>query len=236
MEFVQPEIDQLKYSAVFKEMEQHLHRHIQVQDEYRGKQNALAFLIKIMGNLDLENIDDLGPGCDFMEISEKSSENGEASYGIPQKTRAYEYLQQVQDKIDKDPPEVQIKVVKRLAEENHGMYKAAVEATERIEKQILIKKGLLNKEVENNGKKIARAQTELDDMILEKDHHKFQEMMNACRTMPVIRIKNQVSQGTVILGKESKLVVDQTIYGVKFFEKPDPVSKSCKIVVSGYYE
>ncbi|MFH2092189.1 MAG: FapA family protein [Pseudomonadota bacterium] len=230
------ELDQLKQKSQIKEMEQQFYQQIQIQDEYRERQNALAYLIKIMNNLDMDNIDMLGPGFDFMETPEQVAEDGSVLYGIPQKTKAFEYLQIVQDKIENDPPKIQLKKVQDLLEENYGMYLAAASATERLENQFLIKTGLINQKIQAKQSEIELKEKELDALILEKDYLRFQDMMLAINKPPEVKIKNQISQGTVVMGRHSKLVIDQTIYGVKFREKKDPITNQFKIIIEGYFE
>ncbi len=217
-------------------MEHALHHQIQTQDEYREKQNALAYLIKIMGNLSLENLDTLGPGFDFMETRVEESSNGEPTYGIPKKTKAYEYLQKVQDDIEDLSPENQLKTIKKLLEENYGMYKAAVKTTENLEKQVAIKVELIEKEVKKNRPLIEKANREFDELILEKDYLLLQDAICKIDESPEIRIKNQLSEGTVIVGKNAKLVLDKTIYGVKLREIRGLNSKDSKIVIEGYFD
>jgi uncharacterized protein (DUF342 family) len=230
------EIERLKYTTFFQQMEKLLFNQVQVQDEYRERQSALAFLINITGNLNLENMGSLGSGFDFIEKNEQINGEGRTGYGIPKQTKAYAYLQEIQKKMGKEQPRAQIKLLKRLAEENHGMYQAAVSATDRMVKEVAVKKGLMEKKMLKNEGIIREKEERLHALTLQKDYLLLQEKMNQCHTIPEIRIKNQVSQGTVIQGRKARLVLDQTIYGVKFTEKRDPSSKSSRIVVSGYYE
>lgn len=230
------QLDELRQRSHIKEMEQKLYQQIQAQDEYRERQNALAYLIKIMGNLDMDNIDTLGPGFDFMETPEEIAEDGTISYGIPQKTKAFEYLQIVQDKIEKDPPKIQLKRVHQLNEENLGLYKAAASATERLEKEFNIKTDLINQKIKEKQSDIDEKEKQLNELILQKHYLHLQDTLRAIGKPAEIRIKNKIAQGTVVVGKNSKLVIDKTIYGVRLRETKDRLSNQFKIVVEGYFE
>ncbi|MFH2058910.1 MAG: flagellar assembly protein A [Pseudomonadota bacterium] len=230
------QLDELRQRSHIKEMEQKFYQQIQVQDEYRERQNALAYLIKIMGNLDMDNVDTLGPGFDFMETPEEITEDGTISYGIPQKTKAYEYLQIVQDKIENDPPKIQLKRVHKLNEENLGLYKAAASATERMEKEFAIKTDLINQKIKEKQSLIDEKEKKLNELILQKHYLHLQHTMRGIGKTAEIRIKNQISQGTVVVGNNSKLIIDKTIYGVKFRETKDRLSNQFKIVIEGYFE
>lgn len=226
----------LKREPQLNDMETKFYQQIQIQDEYRERQSALTYLIKILGNLNLKNIDTLGPGFDFLEDSKANSPDGETSYGIPKKTKAYEYLQTVLDKIDPEPPKIQLKLVQRLLEENTGMYKVAVNATERMEKEFSIKGGLIKKEIDKDQSNIDRKEKELNILLLETDHLLLQETMHAPNKAPEIKVKNQISKGTLILGKDAKLKIEKTIYGVRLHEKSDPATDLPKINITGYFE
>lgn len=226
----------LKKEASFREIEELLHHQVQVQDEYREKQNALAYLIKIMGNLDLKNLNSLGTGFDFMEKVWEINPDSETSYAIPKKTKAYDYLEKVQNQIEGLAPEFQIKKVQTLLEENYGMYKASVSATERMEKEFMIKTGLMEKEVRKNQSEIDRKEKGLQELILEKEYLLLQDTLYASNNSLEIRIKNQISKGTIILGQSAKLVMDKTIYGVRLREKKDQFSNRSGIIIEGYFE
>jgi hypothetical protein len=229
-------LKRFKKEAAFREMEEMLYHQVQIQDEYREKQNALAYLLKIMGNLDLENLNSLGTGFDFMENSRQITPGPESAYAIPKKTKAYEYLEKIQDQIEGVASEFQIKKVQTLLEENYGMYKASVGATERMEKEFMAKTGLMKKEVAKNQPEISREEKSLQDLILEKEYLLLQDTLYASNNSQEIRIKNQISKGTVILGQSAKLVMDKTIYGVRLREKKDQFSNQARIVIEGYFE
>lgn len=226
----------LKHESAFREMEKKLYLQVQIQDEYREKQTALSYLMKIMGNLDLENINSLGTGFDFIEYTRKTTSSDDISYAIPRKTKAYEYLEKIQDQIDGQTPEIQIKMIQKLLEENYGMYKAAVTTTERMEKELMIKTGLMEKEVAKNQSEIDRKEKELQALILEKEYLHLQNARFSSSLSQEIRIKNQISKGTVIIGQSAKLVMDKTIYGVRLREKKDQFSNQSRIIIEGYFE
>jgi len=64
-------------------------------------------------------------------------------------------------------------------------------------------------------------------------------MSQAYRSQPVpptIRVKNQVSKGTVIKGRQARLTIDQDIYGVKFTETIPTNGESPDILIEGLYD
>jgi len=229
------ELRKLKRSDELDELEHNLHTQIQAQDEFREKQTALTYLTKIMGDLDLENVDSLGPGFDFMETPAQE-EDGQVTYGIPKKTKAYEYLQKVQDEIEELDPKMQMKAVQDKLTKNLAIYRTAVGVTERMEKEFEIQTDLINKEVENEHAQISKKEKKLETLKMERDFLLLEQEMGFSNKIPEIRIKNQVSEGTVIQGKHSKRVIDKTVYGVKLFETKNNGNDSASIVIKGYYE
>ncbi|MCP4022413.1 MAG: DUF342 domain-containing protein [Desulfobacteraceae bacterium] len=230
------ELRELLQSDKMEAMDERLHHQIQVQDEFREKQNALTYLIKIMGDLDLDNVGKLGPGFDFLSLPDQEEGDGEVTYGIPKKTKAYEYLQEVLDEIDGLSPKKQLAKVQKMLELNSGMYKTAVNATERMDKESQIKTDLAQKQGQANISKVQKIEEKLATSKMEKDYLFSEHEMALLNKVPEVRVKNQISQGVVIEGNQSRLVIEKTIYGVKFFETKNPVNNKFGIVIKGYYE
>lgn len=240
---IQSYIEKLNQELIFLKREHQLNdmeikffKQIQVQDEYRERQSALTYLMKILGNLSLENIDTLGPGFDFLEKSNQSEAEEGLSCEIPKQTKAYEYLQTILEKIDPDPLKIQLKTVQRYLEENTGMYRAAVEATERMEKEDSIKKALIKKQIAKDQPAIDRKEKGLNDLVVENEYSLLKATLNAPTKAPEIKVKNQITKGTLIIGQQAKLKVKKTIYGVRFEEKKNSASNASQICISGYFE
>ena len=118
-----------------------------------------------------------------------------------------------------------------MLEDNIGMYKAAVNTTKRMEKEYSILSNLIREETDS--KKIEKIEKELDDLIMEKEFLALKDGLSFLNNIPEIRIKNQLSQGTVIEGTASRLVIDKTIYGVKLKEITS--QNKSNIVIEGYF-
>lgn len=229
-------LDKLKQKAFLKGLEADFFKQIQVQDEYRERQMALSYLIKMMDDLQMSDVNLLGPEFNLLDSDQMTSQEDQIRYGIPQKTRAFEYLQSIQEKIDKDPPKVQVRTIQRLAEENYGLYMAAAKATDRMEKELSINTSIVKTGINKKKDQINHLESELNDLILQKEYLLLKDQMQAISHPPEIKIKNQISQGTVVIGKNSQLVIDKTIYGVRLSEEKSRRTNQFQIVIKGYYE
>lgn len=217
------------------EIEQKLHQQISIQDKYRERQRVLSYLINFFGSFNLENIDTSESGFDFLKNSKEDIDD-EFSGAIPKETKAYDYLQEIMDKLENLPPDVQLKKVQEHMEENYGMYKSAANITEKIENEFLDKNELIKNRVASNKSKLDQKEKELNRLCFEKDYLLLQESLNATGKTPEIKIKNQLSEGTMIIGKFAKLEIEKTIYGVRINERLDPKTNLSKIDITGYFE
>ncbi len=218
----------LKRESELSELNYQMQQQIQVQDKYRERQRVLAYLTNMLGNPDLEQTDTAGSGFEFFENN--------SGHGIPGKTKAYTYLQKVMDQIGNQEPDVQLRTVQKLSEENHGMHMAAAQATEKLEEQFLIHLDRINKKVAADKSKIDEKEKELSALRLEQDYLSLQESVHASGKFPEIKVKNQISEGTVVLGKSAKLTLKKTIYGVRLYERIDLKTNLSTIEIAGYFE
>lgn len=226
----------LKREPELCELNDRLLHQIQIQDKYRERQRVLAYSMNLLGNFNLENMDTSETGFDFWE-SVKKSESGDEPVGeISKKTKAYTYLQEIMDQIGSQRPDTQLKTIQKLSEENHGMHKAAAVSTKKLEKEFLIKADFIHKEVAMNKSKIDKMEKELSTLCIEEDYLLSQETMHSTGKVPEIKIKNQISKGTIIIGKSTKLELERTIYGVRIYERLDPKTNQPAIEITGYFE
>jgi len=194
----------------------------------------LTYLIKIMDDVELEEFDTQKTGFDFFETKQDDDTGDNVAYGIPKKTKAYDYFQKTMDEIEKETSKAKSRIVKEMLEENINMYKAAISATERIEKEYFILAELTLNSTKNNKKQINKTENEIDRLIAQKEFFLLKDKQNSINTIPEIRVKNQLSKGTIIKGLNSSLSIDQTIYGVKLKEVTS--KDKSKIVIEGYFE
>lgn len=117
----------------------------------------------------------------------------------------------------------------------YGMYKASVNATRRYKNECHARK-------DNILKKISRVQPRIDELTkiiqalsVKKDYMRLKAEKNELAVNPAIRVKSMVEKGTIIKGKETALIIDQNMYGVKFSEKKDKTGK-LRIVIEGFYD
>ena len=92
------------------------------------------------------------------------------------------------------------------------------------------------KKIKDQMPEIAKMKQEISDLYVKKDYLKLSESKLIPSVNPTIRVKNQVERGTVIKGRGSVLVMEQTIYGVKFSEKQKSVTDAPQISIEGFYE
>lgn len=226
----------LKKESELNEIDTRLYRQRQVQDEFRERQQVLVYLSNMFSSVDLSSIDVNDSGFDFWEKTGIKNGSNDVPEGNPEKTKAYAYLQKIMDQIENLSHKAQVKTLKKLSEENYGMYKAATEAAVKVEQEYSINKQLIEKKIDENRSDISKQEIEINKLILERDYILVRHNVFSIRKTPEIKVKNELSEGTIIEGKASKLKIDKTIYGVRIFEKIDPKTKRAKIEISGFFE
>ena len=226
--------DKLLHKSDLDKLSAELMEQVQVQNGYLEKQNAVLYLNRIVNDSGLDHIDDIHEKMKAVEQDPRKIDENWIS--IPEHTKAHRFMEMIIEKI-KDLDRVdQQGYVKEIHDNISGLYKAAVKATERINKNYEAMTEAVDALVSNKRIQIEKIQIKIDSLNSQKDFLLHEKNRADRLDLPVIKVKNQVGRHTIILGEKAKRVVTEPIYRVSL-QETKPVNKSdAKFVVKGFYE
>lgn len=118
----------------------------------------------------------------------------------------------------------------------YGMYRAAVSASRRYKREYDQKRQQIEETVSANAAEIENLRDMIKKLTIRKDTFLLGQAHESQPVPPAVRIKNQVARGTVIRGRQSRLTVDQDMFGVKFTEFPAAQGEPPEIIIEGFYD
>ena len=214
----------LKCEQELDVLEKNLYKQIQVQDGLREQQNALKFLLETLEKTDLNELQSLEKTIFMMrECPDKD-------------TKAYQYLSKTVKSFATENPTDCNKHIQKLLKENQENYRIAVEAVQRLENEYSVKQDQVNEIIKKSGPELEKIEMEIENLIIEKDGILLTQEKYGPAQDAVIKVKNQISQGTVIEGPHSRMILDKTLFGVKLWEEQNTITKEWAIKIEGYYE
>jgi hypothetical protein len=128
------------------------------------------------------------------------------------------------------------KAVQALLEKNSGMYRAAVNATQRLEADYHANLSIIEQRVASSGKEIKTLEEEIAELSIERDFFLMDQEKGFLPFSPEIKVKNKIEQGTIVKGERSSMVIERTMYGVKLQEVKALDSEKTTFVIQGYFE
>lgn len=226
--------DKLLHKSDLDKLSAELMEQVQVQNGYLEKQNAVLYLNRIVNDSGLDHINDIHEKIKAVEQDPRKIDENWIS--IPEHTKAHRFMEMIIEKI-KDLDRVdQQGYVKEIHDNISGLYKAAVKATERINKNYEAMTEAVDALVSNKRIQVEKIQTKIDSLNSQKDFLLHEKNRADRLDLPVIKVKNQVGRHTIILGEKAKRVVTEPIYRVSL-QETKPINKSdAKFVVRGFYE
>lgn len=208
---------------------------IQLPDEYLEQKSILQILLKLLSDESFKEFETFEhktrelmrrinsiPGHDASDVFESAS--------------GKKFLNKVLTEILDTPEENIAPLLQEMIDIKSGMHKAAVSATQRYKNEYTARKEILLKKIEKFLPEITKMKQEIESLYVKKDYLKLSESKFISPVNPCIRVKNQVEKGTLIKGRQSSLVINQTIFGVKFIEKQKSADDNPEIVIEGFYE
>ncbi len=208
---------------------------IEVQSNYLEQQTILQELIKLFSDKSFDSFKSFEQKTDELMNRINGTTNHDYSDTLGS-TRARQFINELFNDIRNLSQEEQKSHIHEMADIKFGMYRAAVNATQRYENEHNARKEVVLKKVEALMSEIAELKQEIDDLYVKKDYLKLSEAKLIPAVSPTVRVKNQVEKGTIIKGREASLEVAQTIFGVKFSEQRKTAADAFKIVIEGFYE
>ncbi len=216
----------LRHEEELEGMEARLQHQIKVQEEYEERQSALGFLRSMLESADIQT----PAALDDLLI------NFNGIFGFSRESQAHLFLNGIVERFHTVPLEQKQKAVESLLDKNSGMYRAAVNASQRLEADYQASLGVIEQRMVTSGKEIETLEKEIADLSIEKDFFLMDQEKGFLPFSPEIKVKNKIEQGTIVKGERSSLVIERTMYGVKLQEVKVPDSEGTTFVIQGYFE
>ncbi|MBI9087914.1 MAG: DUF342 domain-containing protein [Desulfobacterium sp.] len=216
----------LRHEEELEGMVARLQHQVKVQEEYEERQSALGFLRSMLESADIETpavLDDL-------------LINFKGGLGFSRGGQVHQFLIGIVERFHRVPLEQKQKGVQSLIDKNSGMYRAAVNASGRMEADYQASLGVIEQRMATYGKEIEILEKEIADLSIEKDFFLMDQEKGFLPFSPEIKVKNKIEQGTIVKGERSSLVIERTMYGVKLQEIKVPDSEETTFVIQGYFE
>jgi uncharacterized protein (DUF342 family) len=225
----------LLHKNELEEIENWFNGKIQMQNDYLEQQTILKDLLKLISDKAFKKFEtfEQKTGELLRRIDETACpESSEILESANCKKFITELLNDTRDK-----SEEKLKAhLEELLDIKFGMYKAAVNATKKYKQEYTVQKETVWKKIEKHMPEITEIKMEIDDLYVKKDYLRMSESKLIPSINPTIRVKNQVDKGTVIKGWNAALIIDKTMFGVKFSEKQKAGADKPEIVIEGFYE
>ncbi len=216
----------LKHEEELEGMEARLEHQVKAQEEYEEQQSALGFLRSMLEKADIET----PAALDDLLI------NFKGILGFSRGTKAHQLLNGIVERFATFPLEQKQKAVQALLEKNSGMYRAAVNATQRLEADYHANLSVIEQRMASSGKEIKTLEEEIAELSIERDFFLMDQEKGFLPFSPEIKVKNKIEQGTIVKGERSSMVIERTMYGVKLQEVKALDSEETTFVIQGYFE
>jgi hypothetical protein len=226
-------LDKLLHKRELEQLSEELIKQIQIQNGYLEKQNVMLYLKRVINTPDDTGSETIDQKIRAYEQNSRESE--EHPVTIAEHTKAHRFMTMILEKVHSLEFSDQVRYIHELSENISGMYKAAVKATDRINKKYDARSQTVETEIKKSAGKIAELKEKIEEVKSRRDQLLHEKNNAADPAVPVIRVKNQVEKQTIILGEQSKMVVDKSIYQVCLKEDRAEPGKEAKITVEGYY-
>jgi uncharacterized protein (DUF342 family) len=225
-------LNQLKHREELNELEKQLNAKLQVKEDFLKQHEMLKYILALLQCKDLMDIASLG------EKITKAGKDPDAYPGLPLKplyegdSFLDEFLEETVS-MGSTPLETH---VRETADIKYGMYRAAVNATQRHHHEYETTKKIILEKVEAQKLAIRQKEETIKRLKIQKDTLLLGQQYRPQVLPPAIKVKNKVQKGTVIMGQKARLSIDRDIYGVKFMERQVSANEDPVITIEGFYE
>ncbi len=231
---LQSGLDKLKQKKKMALLAQELMEQVQVQNGFLEKQNVMTYLNRVVNDEALISYDSVQAKIEAFQSSEAAKDARQIT--IPENTKAHRFLLKTLEKLKALKPEEQLAQIRGLQDSIAGMYKAAVKATDRISNQFEAQEKVVEKAVEKARPHLDKLREKLDQFMIQKDllHHGQKDVNDL--EYPVVKVKNQAGEQTIITGEKAKTVIRKSVYQVYIQEEAPAEGKSPEMVVKGLFD
>ncbi len=225
----QEKLNGLTYKSENDTLNKRLMEKAKVQQDYFENQNALSYLLKIMNNSECNDLESIKK-----KMEETSQDKEQTS--IPKDTKAYKFLEKVMGKLAAVDPQNQNQYVQELYNNINGLFKAAVNITDRFNKKYEARCIQIDEHIEKHRDKIKEKELKIQELLSQKDYLKLIAKKENSDTQLMIKVENKMSEHTVLKGNDATLVVDKPVHGVFIRESDATEQKGAEMIVQGSFE
>ncbi|MCG8617540.1 MAG: FapA family protein, partial [Desulfobacterales bacterium] len=231
----QDELNRLMCSDEAAELGEWLRQKLEIKDVYLQQQTFLKYVVNLCRCKPLASLTSLSdkllaakknPGK-WPELGEMPDDSGQVLADFKK-----EFIEETRDM---DTAALESHAGEQ-ADIKYGMYRAAVSATRRYHREYEEKQRQLEERIKANAPEIKKMEELIKKLEIRKDTFLLGQIHESQPVPPAIRVKNQVARGTVIKGKQTRLTVDQNMFGVKFTEQPPSAGEPPEILIEGFYD
>ena len=228
------QLNHLKHQAELDTLEKKLNTKLQVKEDYLNQHETIKYLLTLLQCKDLTPIS--------LEEKLRAVETSPEAYpGLPPNPLFEDgpwpsFLKEFLDEtlaMDKKTIEHH---VQETADIKYGMYRAAVNATQRHQHEYEAQKKIILEKIDKKKLEIVKKEENIKKLMIRKDTLLLGQGYRTQPVPPTVKVKNRVQQGTVIMGQKARLTIDQDIYGVKFTEIQKSPGEDPSITIEGVYE
>ncbi len=216
----------LKYEEELQGMMARFQHQVKVQEEYGEQESALGMLRSLLESTDIDTpavLDDL-------------LSNFKGVLGFSRGSVAHQFINGIVERFATVPLEQKQQEVQSLLDKQSGIYRAAVNATQRLKADNQANMSVIDQRMAASVGEIETLETEIAELSIEKDFFLMDQEKGFLPFSPEIKVKNMIEQGTIVKGERSSLVIDRTMYGVKLREVKAPCSEETTFEIQGYFE
>jgi uncharacterized protein (DUF342 family) len=227
-------LNKLRHQNQLDKLEKDLNTKLQVKEDFLKQHEVLKFLLAVQECEALLSVSSLGGKLT------KIKKEPESFKELPQKPLLEGAAAKFLDKFLSEADTMEQATLKahltETADIKYGMYKAAVNATQRHQHEYETKKKIVLGKVALKKQEITQKEEFLKRLTIRKDTLLLGQAYRPQPVPPVIKVKNKVQKGTVIMGQKARRTMDQDIYGVKFMEIQETPREAPVITIEGLYD
>jgi uncharacterized protein (DUF342 family) len=231
----QEKLDQLLCADESRELEDWLSRKLEIKESYLNQQSYLKYVLALIRLKPLSGLQALS---DKLLAARKNPDKWPELPELPDDTgKLFKSFEEdfLEETRDMDTAELEAHA-REQADIKYGMYRAAVNATRRYNREYETRKKIIRDKIAGQESDIGRLKNIIKKLSIRKDTFLLSQAHKSPPVPPAVRIKNKVAKGTVIKGRHALLTVNQDMFGVKFIESPKTNGEPCEIIIEGFYD
>ncbi len=231
----QDKLDQLLCADESQELEDWLNQKLAIKETYLNQQSYLKYILAL---IQLKPLSGLPALSDKLLAARKNPDKWPELPELPvDDSKLFKIFEKefLEETLDMDTAAIKTHA-REQADIKYGMYRAAVNATRRYNREYETKKKIVQDKIAGQKSEITKLEDIIKKLAIRKDTFLLSQAHKAQPVPSAVRVKNQVAKGTVIKGRKALLTVDQDMFGVKFTEGAASNGDPLEIIIEGFYD